>query len=105
MEILHPAIAACFKALTLASACTVIEPPAVSFNPTVPQPKSTVSVQEAAALSERIARLQAQRNQVRAQTASEPDLWKRQSHYEELHRIGMELSPLERRMQSITATR
>jgi len=52
--------------------------------------------QQAAAMTQRLAQLQTERNAIRSRIAGERDVRQRLALYEQLHRIGMELSPLER---------
>jgi hypothetical protein len=96
-------IALCLTLVASTTACSVVPPQAWSFDPTRPQPRATLSPQEAAALTDRVAQLQLQRHEIRSRIAIEPDVWKRQAHYEDLHRVGGELSPLERRLAAAAA--
>lgn len=98
-------LAICFPALALLTACTVVPPQAWTFDPTQPQPKPTLAMAEAVALTDRTAQLQLERNAIRTQIAGEPDARRRLPWYESLHRVGMELSPLERRLASVAAAR
>jgi hypothetical protein len=92
-------------ASALLSACSVIPPAAWTFDPTQPQPKPTLAVAQAVALTDRTAQLQLERNEIRTRIANEPDARKRVGLYESLHRIGIELSPLERQLASVAAAR
>ena len=83
--------------------CSVVPSQAWNFDPTRPQPKAMLAAAEAAALTDQVAQLQMQRNQIRADIAVEPDIWKRQAHYTRLHQAGVELSPLERRLAAAAA--
>jgi hypothetical protein len=91
--------------VTALSACSVIPPQAYTFDPTQPQPKMSLATSEVTALTQRVAQLQLRRNEIRTQIATEPDARNRQLHYEDLHRVGMELSPLERRLSTIASAR
>jgi hypothetical protein len=91
--------------LALCSACSVVPPQAWTFDPTQPQPRISLAPQEVAVLTDRMAELQLERDQIRARIASERDVWQRQQQYAKLHRIGMELSPLERRLAGIASAR
>jgi hypothetical protein len=91
--------------LVLASGCSVVPREAWTFDPTHPEPRAVLPVEEAAALTDRMAQLQLERNTVRTRIAAEPDVWVRQRLYQQLHGIGMELSPLERRLATVTAAR
>lgn len=85
-------------AVAFVSGCAVVPPDAWTYDPTQPQPKLAISPAEAAAMSDRVAQLQLQRNNVRTRIANEPNVWNRQALYAQLHAVGAELSPLERRM-------
>jgi hypothetical protein len=62
-------------------------------------------VAQAVALTDRTAQLQLERNEIRTRIANEPDARKRVGLYVSLHRLGMELSPLERQLASVAAAR
>lgn len=98
-------IPACFLVPAFMAACAVVPPQAWTYDPTRPQPKVAVPMTEVVALSNRVAQLQLQRNEIRAQIATEPDVWKRQEHYVRLHSVGTQLSAQERRLASITPAR
>jgi hypothetical protein len=92
--------------LALVAGCSSVVPPAaLTFDPTRPGPKPVLPVQELAALSDRVAQLQLDRNEIRTRIAAERDIWERQRLYEQLHGVGMELSPLERRLSAFAASR
>ncbi len=91
--------------LALCSACSVVPPQAWTFDPTQPQPGISLAPQDVAVLTDRVAALQLERNQIRARIAGERDVWQRQQQYAQLHQIGMELSPLERRLAQIASAR
>jgi hypothetical protein len=98
-------IPVCLPVLTVLTACTVVPPQAWTFDPTQPQPRLALPTADLAALTDRVAQLQLQRNEIRARIATEPDARKRQGHYAQLHSVGMELSPLERRLATVAAAR
>lgn len=98
-------VAAFFVLLASLAGCSVVPPHAWSFDPTQPLAKETLPMPEAVALTERAAQLQLRRNEIRARIASEPNVWTRQRLYAELHSVGMELSPLERRLSMVAAAR
>jgi hypothetical protein len=98
-------IAISFCALAMLTACAVVPPNAWTFDPTQPQARASLSTGEAVALTERTAQLQLERNAIRTRIASEPDARNRQALYESLHRNGMALSPLERRLAAAGASR
>jgi hypothetical protein len=92
-------------ASALVAGCSVVPPAAWTFDPTRPAPKETLPTEVAVALTDRAAQLQLQRNEIRARIAAETDIWARQRLYGELHSVGMQLSPLERRLASAAAAR
>jgi hypothetical protein len=91
--------------LALCSACSVVPPQAWTFDPREPPPKITLPAAEVAAMTDRLAELQLERDQVRARIAAERDVWQRQEHYRQLHQVGRELSPLERQLTGTVAAR
>jgi hypothetical protein len=91
--------------LVLLTGCSVVPPQAWTFDPTQPQARPVLATPEVVALTDRTAQLQSERNAIRARIANEPDARKRLPMYESLHRVGMELSPLERRLASTAAGR
>lgn len=87
--------------LTLAAGlcgCAVVPSPAWHFDPTNPQPRPTADAARNAPLTNRIADLQSQLNDVRARIAAQPDTEHRLPLYSQEHGIGMELSPLQREL-------
>jgi transposase len=97
--------------LALMAGCSTVVPPAVvppaalTFDPTRPPPRVVLPAQEVVALTERAAQLQIERHAIRARIAAETDIWARQRLYADLHRVGMELSPLERRLAGVSGSR
>jgi hypothetical protein len=98
-------IAICFPALAFLTACSVVPTPAWTFDPTQPQAKPPLAMAEGVGLTDRTAQMQLQRNDVRARISNEPDARRRIGLYGDLHRVGMELSPLERELASADAAR
>ena len=98
-------IAVSCAALALVAGCSVVPHEAWTFDPTHPSPKPALEMAQAVALTERVAALQLQRNEVRSRIAAEPDVRRRLGLYSRLHTIGMELSPLERELASVAAAR
>jgi hypothetical protein len=94
--------AVCGAALALLAGCTVVPPAAWTFDPTRP-PRAVLPAQELATLTDRIAELQRQRNEIRARIAGQTDVGQRQHLYEQLHAVGMQLSPLERRLATVAS--
>lgn len=95
----------CCAAVAMLAGCAVVPQQAWNFDPTRPLSRPALPVQEATVLTTRLAQLQPERNRIRDQIAAEPDIWKRQALYAQLHRVGMQLSPLERRLGAVAAAR
>lgn len=91
--------------LAMCSACSVVPPSAWTFDPRTPPAKIALPAEEVAAMTNRLAQLQIERNQVRAQIASERDAWQRQEQYGRLHDVVAELAPLERRLAGVANAR
>jgi hypothetical protein len=89
-------------ALTLLAGCSTVSAlrDAWHWDPTRPQEDSRVELSpaEAATLTNRLAELQLQRDAIRSRISAEPDIRARQALYSDLHRVGQQLSPLERRL-------
>jgi hypothetical protein len=98
-------VTACCAALALLAGCAVVPNEAWTFDPSHPVPKPSLSLDQAVVLSGQVAELQLERVRIRDRIAAEPDAFKRQGLYQELHRVGVQLSPLERRMASVAAAR
>lgn len=97
----------CSLGLCVLGGCAVevVPPQAWTFDPTHPQTMPTMPADEAALLTQRIAQLQLERTELRSRVAQENDAWKRQKLYAQLHSLGLQLSPLERRVNSYAAAR
>ena len=91
--------------LALLTGCSAVPREAWTFDPTHPVPRPALPVPEAAALTDRLAQLQLERNDIRSRIAAEPHAHARQRLYEQLHSVGMELSPLERRLATYASAR
>ena len=91
--------------LILVGGCAVVPPSAWSFDPTQLPAKTPVQQQQFAAMSDRVAQLQTQRTEIRTRIAAEQDVSQRLRDYEGLHRVGMQLSPLERELGRLTPAR
>jgi hypothetical protein len=98
-------IAASLAVSALLTACSVAPPQAWTFDPTRPQAKASLPMNELVALTDRVALLQLRRNEVRARIAAEPDAFRRQALYADLHSVGVELSPLERQLARLSSAR
>ncbi|HWI83948.1 hypothetical protein [Ramlibacter sp.] len=83
----------------------MVPPSAWNFDPTQPAAKPELPAQQAGALTDRLAQLQSERNAIRARIAAERDVGQRQRLYEQLHRVGVQLSPLERRLAAVASAR
>jgi hypothetical protein len=98
-------IAVILPLLAALAGCAVVPPQAWNFDPTQPQPKMAMAPELVAELTDRLAQLQLERNSIRARIATERDVAQRVRHYLELHRVGTELSPLERELAGVAAAR
>ena len=98
-------IALSIAVVAFMSGCAVVPPEELTYDPHHPKPRVTVPIEEVVALTDRVAQLQIQRNEVRMRISAEQDIWARQDLYSRLHSVGSELSPLERRLASIAASR
>jgi len=85
--------------------CSVVPPAAWSFDPTHPQPKPVADAAKLAPLTDRIAQLQGELNDVRGQAAQQPDTPHRMALYPREHDIGSELSPLQRELAEYAQAR
>ena len=89
MRILLPAT------LLVLAGCTVVPPQAYSYDPTHPQPRAVADPVAIAPLTNRVAQLQVELNDVRGQIALQADSWKRLPLYEQEHAIHGRLDPLQ----------
>ena len=78
--------------------CSVVPNQAWHYDPTQAQSRPTADASQAASLTNRIAELQNQLGQVRAEIAAQPDTEHRLPLYSREHSIGSELSPLQREL-------
>lgn len=85
--------------------CAVVPPTAWNYDPTQPVARTAVPPAELAAMTNRVEQLRAERNEIRARIAAQRDVWQRQREYEELHRAGVRLSPLERQLAALEPAR
>ena len=93
-------LAGCSTASALGDAWT--------WDPTRMQAEPThlvLSPDELSALTNRTADLQLQLNGIRSRIGSEADMRARQGLYEDLHRVGRQLSPLERQLMAAAPAR
>ena len=70
---------------------------------TLQMPRSGSPPAQLSALNERVVTLQIERNEIRTRISAEPNIWTRQRLYADLHRVGRQLSPLERELTTATA--
>lgn len=101
-------IALSCAALVMLAGCSVsvvVPPEAWTFDPTRPASEPARGEGELAAHKQRVAGLELQRTEIRTRIAGQPDVSERQRLYEQLHRVGMELSPLERRTATAATRR
>lgn len=78
--------------------CAVVPPAAWDFDPARPAPQAALPPQQLAPMTQRLAQLQLERNAIRTRIAGERDVQRRLALYEQLHRVGVELSLLERQL-------
>ena len=91
--------------LAVLGGCAVVPHAAWTFDPTRPQPKPALAAADAVGLTDRLAQLQLERNELRSRIASEPNAATRMRLYEDLHAVGRQLSPLERRLATFASSR
>ena len=98
-----------FAVLALCAGCSTVSAvrDAWTWDPTRMQERSRAfsSPQDIAALTSRLADLQLQRNEIRSRISGEPDIDARQGLYAQLHRVGRQLSPLERQLAAAAPAR
>lgn len=99
------ALVSFFAVATVLGGCAVVPPSAWDFDAMQPRAKTALPADEFAALSQRVAQLRAERDGIQARVAGERNVWQRQREYGELHRVGMQLSPLERQLADATPAR
>lgn len=96
-------------ALALLAGCSTASAvrDAWTWDPTRMQERTRVilSPEELSALTNRTADLQLQLNGIRSRISSEADMRARQGLYEDLHRVGRQLSPLERQLTAAAPAR
>ena len=96
-------------ALALIAGCTTVSVVREAWNwdPTAPQERGRVvrSPEQLGAMTNQLAELQIQRNDIRSRISAEPDIRARQRLYEQLHAIDRQLSPLERQLAAVAPAR
>lgn len=83
--------------------CAVVPPSAWTFDAARPPARAVLPPEQVAPMTQRLAQLQIERNAIRSRIAGELDVRQRLALYEQLHRMGMELSPLERQLATVAA--
>jgi hypothetical protein len=94
-----------FALAAILGGCAVVPHSAWDFDPMAPRARTALAPEDYAALSGRVAQLQADRGGIQARIAVERDVWKRQRDYADLHRVGRTLSPLERQLADAVPAR
>ncbi len=98
-----------FAALALIAGCTTVSVvrEAWDWDPSAMQDRTRVAVsgEQLGALTNHLAELQIQRNDIRSRISAEPDIRARQRLYEQLHAVGRQLSPLERQLAAVAPAR
>lgn len=89
----------------LVSGCAVAPRSAYTFDPTAPQPKPVADATRVAPLTDRVAQLQIELNDVRMRIAAEKDALTRLPLYEQEHRIHHRLAPLQRELARYASAR
>lgn len=84
--------------VALLASCSVVPPGAWTYDPTNPQPRPMLDTAQAVQVNGRVAQLALEKNEIRSRIANERDAGARLDLYAQLHQVGMELSPLERRL-------
>jgi len=87
-------------AIALLAGCSAVSTvrDAWYWDPTLRAERIVLSPEQFGTLTNRLAGLQMQRNEIRARISAEPDIQARQRLYQELHDVGRQLSPLERQV-------
>ncbi|MRD47507.1 hypothetical protein GHT07_09475 [Caenimonas koreensis DSM 17982] len=88
----------CVSLIAALAGCSVVPPAAWTYDPTNPRPRPAPDQASAVQANQRIAELALEKNAIRARIAVERDAGARLALYEDLHRVGRELAPLERRI-------
>lgn len=102
---LAPSLSLLAAVAALVGCSSVVPPSAWSYDPTNPQPRPALATTEAVQIDQRIAELSLQRSEIRSRIAVERDANARLALYTDLHRVGQDLSPLERRLSVYSAAR
>jgi hypothetical protein len=85
--------------------CSVAPRSAYTFDPTNPQPKPPADAAKVAPLTDRVAQLQIELNEVRMRIAAEKDAFNRLPLYAQEHRIHRRLAPLQRELAQYASAR
>jgi hypothetical protein len=93
-------------AAALAGCSAVVVPPqAYSFDPTHPQAKPVADAARLVPLTNRVAQLQVELNDVRAKIAQQSDSFQRLALYRQENRIHRELDPLQHELGQYASAR
>jgi len=85
--------------------CSVAPRSAYTFDPMHPQPKPVADAARVAPLTDRVAQLQLQLDEVRVKIAAQTDSFERLSLYAQEHRIHRRLAPLQRELALYASAR
>jgi len=85
--------------------CSVVPQSAWTFDPTHPQPRPVADAAAVAPLTNEVAGLQKELNDVRAKVAEQPDATHRLPLYSPEHRVGMRLSRAQRELAEYAQAR
>ena len=85
--------------------CAVVPNAAFSYDPTKPQPKPVADAAQIAPLTNRIAQLQLELDEVRMKIAAQGNSFDRLPLYGEEHRIHRRLAPLQRELAQYASAR
>ncbi len=91
--------------LAALAGCAVVPPQAYSFDPTHPQPRPVAGAAVLVPLTNQIAQLQLQLDEVRAKIAQQPDTYARLGLYGEENSIHRRLDPLQHELAQYASAR
>ena len=91
--------------LAALAGCAVVPPQAYGFDPTHPQPKPVADAAVLVPLTNQIAQLQLQLDDVRMKIAQQPDTYGRLALYREENRIHGRLDPLQHQLAQYASAR
>lgn len=91
--------------VAVAGCAAVVAPQAYSFDPTHPQPRPVAEAATLVPLTNRIAQLQLQLDDVRVKIAQQPDSFQRVALYREENGIHRQLDPLQHELAHYASAR